>query len=94
MRALAAPLTRVLAPPTRAYSRGPRSRARIAAMNTTKTPPHDGDVEPWYPIGTPGVPWTEAQREQWRASGEDAGSESRRGAAGGRMAFSLSAYSW
>ena len=39
-------------------------------MNTTKTPPHDGDVEPWYPIGTPGVPWTEAQREQWRASVE------------------------
>ena len=70
MRALAAPLTRVLAPPTRAYSRGARGRARIAAMNTTKTPPHDGDVEPWYPIGTPGVPWTKAQREEWRASVE------------------------
>ena len=70
MRALAAPLTRVLVPPTRAYSRGARGRARIAAMNTTKTPPHDGDVEPWYPIGTPGKPWTEAQREEWRASVE------------------------
>ena len=67
-------VTRVLHP-TRAYSRQATHRARGVqlvprAMNTTKTPPHDGTVEPWYPIGEPGVPWTDEQKLQWRASVE------------------------
>ena len=67
-------VTRVLHP-TRAYSRRATHRARGVqltprAMNTTKTPPHDGTIEPWYPIGEPGVPWTDEQKLQWRASVE------------------------
>ena len=67
-------VTRVLHP-TRAYSRRATHRARGVqlaprAMNTTKTPPHDGTVEPWYPIGEPGVPWNDEQKLQWRASVE------------------------
>ena len=69
MRALAAPLTRVLAPRPARTPEDPRSRPDRR---------HEHHQDPaarrrrgaLVPDRHPGVPWTEAQREEWRASVE------------------------